>query len=310
MSAVACLVLSLPRFAPENIFLATQSRLQIEANVLLTRLRNLRPLTADDEVLRTKFSGSMQNKLIYLTFGPDTLINCIWCTGGDSVQNYLLYSLPKILTPHIIHLAVLGLATTSMVGSEGTRFRTHVTIAGLAMAAAEIYFLATFDIESNKKSRTLQDIDFVHWRLRVLRYIAFALVDGSLGLVLWLTSTNRWLAKRVSLAERIEQTTRVADTAGNQLRALSILSNSINRDSALRAAKEVYWRHEADFMSETVQDQEVMEQINNAINSMDFGELERQVGEAADAIIKDLDKLSTSQPQDSSGDASKVESSS
>ncbi|KAH7125106.1 hypothetical protein B0J11DRAFT_298238 [Dendryphion nanum] len=309
VSAVAWLILSLPRFASENIFLTTESRLQIEANTLFARLKLMRPLTAEDEVLRTKFAGSMQNRLVYLTFGPDTLANCIWCTtsGGDDMQNYLLYYLPEILTPHIFHLAVLGLATSSMVGSESSRFRIHVTIAGLVLAVAEFWYLATYDATINKRAKTLQDIDFVHWRLRVLRYIAFALTDGALGLVLWLTSTNRWLAKPVSLAERLELATRLSEETRNQLRALGILSNSINRAPALRAVKENYWRDDADFMAETVQDEAVMEQIKNSMNSMDIGALRTQVAEMAKDIVAGFDVFQP--PQAPAESETKAESS-
>lgn len=293
VAAAVSLVLSLPYFAPENIFLKTQSRLQIEPNVLFTRLRMLRPLTDEDELLRAKFGGSQQNKLIYLAFGPDTLINCVWCTDSDGTdtQNYFLYSLPKIITPHIFHLAVLGLATSSMVGAEGSRFRTHATIAGLFLAAVEAYFLGTYDITINKRSRQLQDIDFMYWRMRFLRYISFAAVDGAFGLVLWLTSTNRWLAKPKSIAERLEMTSRDAEETMNKLRALGLLANSINRDPALRAVREGYWRTEGEYMAATVQEEEVMEEINKAVSNIDMRGLEGRVGEISDEVLKGIDTL-------------------
>jgi hypothetical protein len=296
LSAVACLILSLPYFAPENIFIQTQSRLQTETNVLFTRLRLLRSLTDEDETLRTKLT-SMQNRLIYLVYGPDTLMNCIWCSTpeGNDTLNFFLYSLPKIVTPHIFHLAVLGLATSSIIGSEGSRFRTHAAIAGLVLMVVETWFLGTYDIAANKKARVLQELDFTHWRVRVIRFIAFALVDGALGLVLWLTSTNRWLAKPINIAERLEMITRQAEETTHKLRALGLLTNSSRRDPALRRINEEYWQTEGDVMAETVQEEEVTAQINQVLSKMDMRSLEGRVGEVADSILAGIDGQRASQ---------------
>jgi hypothetical protein len=307
VSAVVCLVLSFSRFAPENIFLKTQSHIRTETSVLFARLRHLRELTGEDEALRGKFA-SVRNKLLYLTYGPDTMLNCAWCStaDGNDQQNYFLYSLPKIAMPHILQLAVLGLATSSLVGSEGSRFRTHATIAGIMMMVVEAWYMGTYDITTNRRATFMRDLDSAHWRVRFLRYISFAVVDIALGLVLWATSTNRWLAKPVSIAERIETTTRQAEETLNKMRALGLLTNSVNRDPALRGVREEYWRTEGQVMAETVQDEEVTEQINKAISTMDFGALQGRVGEVADGILKGIDSLRAPQVMSASpmGEAS------
>jgi hypothetical protein len=296
VSAVVCIVLSLSRFAPENIFLTTQSHIRTETSVLFARLRHLRDLTGDDDALRAKFA-SVRNKLLYLTYGPDTLLNCVWCSSadGNDQQNYFLYSLPKLATPHVFQLLVLGLATSSLVGAEGSRFRTHATIAGVSMLVVEAWYMSTYDITTNKRASFVRDLDSAFWRVRFLRYISFAVVDIALGIVLWATSTNRWLAKPVSLAERIETTTRQAEETVNKMRALGLLTNSVNRDAALRGVREEYWRTEGQVMAETVQDEAVTEQINKAISKMDFSALEGRVGEVADGILKGIDGLRAAQ---------------
>lgn len=296
-STVVCLILSLPYFAPENIFIKTQSRLQIAPDVLFNRLRLLRPLTEKDEALQTKFNAYGGNKLIYLAHGPDTLLNCIWCASsdGDDTSNYMLYSLPKIATPHILHLAVLGLATSSIVGKEGSRFRTKGMIAGLALAVLEIWYLSFYDISENKRAKILDDIDFLHWRLRVMRFTSFAIMDAVLAAVLWATSTNRWLAKPPSIAERIETTTRQAEENLNKSRALGLLMNSVNRDPALRGVREEYWRTEGQVMAAMVQEEEVMATINRAVGVLDLRSLEGRVGEVADGILAGIDGMRASQ---------------
>lgn len=307
VSAIVCLTLSLSRFTPENIFLKTQSHIRTETNVLFVRLRHLRELTGEDETLRAKFA-SVHNKLLYLAYGPDTLLNCVWCASGkgDDQQQYFLYGLPKIATPHIFQLAVLGLATSSLVGTEGSRFRTHATIAGLLMMVVEAWYMGTYDITTNKRAKFVQDIDSAYWRVRFLRYITFAVVDIALGFVLWATSTNRWLAKPVSIAEGMETTTRQAEETLNKMRALGLLTNSVNRDPALRGLKEQYWRTEGQVMAETVQDEAVTEEINKAISKMDFRALEGRVGEVADGILKGIDGLRPAQamPVNSVGEGS------
>ncbi|KAF2127343.1 hypothetical protein P153DRAFT_368650 [Dothidotthia symphoricarpi CBS 119687] len=293
VATVVCVVLSLSRFAPENIFLQTQSHIRTEVSVLFARLRHLRPLTAEDDALRTKFGGSARNKLLYLVYGPDTLLNCGWCgtANGNDQQDYFLYSLPKIVTPHIFQFLVLGLATSSLVGSEGSRFRTHATIMGISALIVETWFMATYDITTNKRAKFVQDIDSVYWRVRFLRYIVFALQDIALALVLWATSTNRWLAMPVNIAERIEMSSRQAEETLNKLRGLGLLTNSVNRDSALRGVREEYWRTEGQVMADTVQDEAVTEQINKVVSKMDFSSLEGRVSEVADGILRSIDGM-------------------
>ncbi|KAL8815470.1 MAG: hypothetical protein Q9191_008466 [Dirinaria sp. TL-2023a] len=75
ISALLFLLSTLPIFSPENILLATSSRLQTPNDVLFTRLASLRPnktLTASDELLKPRLA-SIDARCLYLTYGPDTL---------------------------------------------------------------------------------------------------------------------------------------------------------------------------------------------------------------------------------------------
>jgi len=178
-----------------------------------------------------------------------------------------------------------------LVGTEGSRFRTHATMLGLATLIGETWYMGTYDITANKRAKFLQDIDSVYWRIRFLRYIMFAVQDIGMAFVLWATSTNRWLAKPISIAERLEMATRVSEETLNRMRGLGLIINSVNRDPALRGVKEDYWRTEGQVMSETIQEEAVLEQINTAISKMDFNGLEGRVGEVADGILQGIDGL-------------------
>jgi len=158
-----------------------------------------------------------------------------------------------------------------------------------------VWYMGTYDITLNKRAQYVQDIDSAYWRVRFLRYVTFAVVDMAFAFVLWATSTNRWLAKPVSIAERIEATTRTSEDTFNKMRALALLTNSVNRDPALRGVREEYWRTEGKVTAEVVQDELVTEQINAAISRMDFSTLEGRVGEVADGIMKGIDSLRASQ---------------
>ncbi|KAF2847933.1 hypothetical protein T440DRAFT_179138 [Plenodomus tracheiphilus IPT5] len=296
LSACVFFVLSFARFAPENIFIQTRSHIRTETSVIFARLRHLRPLTAGDEALRVKFNYT-RNKLLYLAYGPDTLLNCNWCAdaNGDDQMYYFLYSLPGILAPHILQLGALGVATSSFVGAEASRVRTHATIAGVVMLAGECWYMFSYNLEHNKRAFTIQQLDSAFWRVRFIRYITFAVVDLALALVLWATSTNRWLSKPLSIAERLETATKQSEDTLNKLRALGLLTNSVNRDAALRGVREEYWRTEGQIMAEMVQDEAVTEQINRVINKMDFSALQGRVGEVADGILKGIDGLRASQ---------------
>lgn len=304
VGALASLVLSLARFAPDNIFLQTRSHVRTETSVLFARLRHVRPLTAADEALRAKFALSGRNRLLYLAYGPDALLACSWCPGaaGDDQQRYFLYSLPTIIAPHLAHLALLALATSTLVGGpESARFRTHAAIAGMLLLVVEAWYMGTYDLSANKGAASVAQLDCVFWRVRLTRYLTFAAADLVLALVLWATSTNRWLAQPVSLAQRLEAATKQAEDTLNKLRALGLLSNSVHRDATLRGVREDYWRTEGQVMAEVVQDPAVVEHINSAMGSMDLGALQGRVGQVADGILAGIDSLRVSPSHEQGG---------
>jgi hypothetical protein len=289
-SATIALLATLPALAPENIFLKTQSRLQIPTDVLFARLALLRPLTPLDNVLKARFA-SADARLLYLLFGPDALAHCPFC-GPDDPLSYLAYALPRLLAPHLLHLAVLGAATSSaLCGPEGRRWRTHAALAGAALLVAEVAYLARYDVRRNRHAAVVAALDFAFWRVRVLRCVAVAATDAALGLALWLTASNRWLAARPSVAERVEESARAVEDALHRLQALGVLRNALVRDKGLRGVVEEYWCTEGEVMGEVVQEREVMECVNLAVERMDMSAVEGRVWGIADGIMLGLDGM-------------------
>ncbi|TVY53387.1 hypothetical protein LSUE1_G010343, partial [Lachnellula suecica] len=259
---------TLPFFSPENIFSLTSSRLQIPVDVLFTRLSAMRlaGLTPSDNILRTKLN-SLDSRLLYFHHGPDVIANCQFCNAEDP-KSYLYYSLPSILAPHLFNLCLLALVTSGLfTGKEGAAWRTTATIAAGAAVVIDLYLVSSYDTAQNSRATRLEDIDTFFWKMRVYRLLGLATVNGLLGWVLYLSSTNRAFLKPATTQERIEASTRVLDSARSKLGAIGILRNTVQRDTVLREKSSEYWVREGMVMGELMEEREVVEGVNNALGS-------------------------------------------
>lgn len=259
---------TLPYYSPENIFSLTQSRIQIPTDVLFTRLAALRPtgLTTGDETLRGRLN-SLESRLLFFQYGPEVIRDCTFCTSEDP-KSYLYYALPAILAPHLFNLCVLALVTSGLfTGKEGSEWRTTATIAAAGIALGEIYMVSTYAYQDNARATRPEDLNYFHWRMRVYRCMAIAAVDGIIGWLLYLSSTNRAFVKPPTTAERLESTTRVIEGMRSKLTAMGILRNTVSRDEDLRSRSQAYWLHEGRLMGELMEEREVVEGVNNALES-------------------------------------------
>lgn len=266
--SLVALIATIPTFATENIFTRTQSRVQIPVDVLFTRLAALRPLglsTADNQ-LRHKLQ-SLEGKLLYLKFGPDAIANCLFCTLEDH-KSYIYYSLPAILAPHLFNAAVLALVTSGLfVGIDGAVWRRFATLSAIVMAGIDLWYLAQYDYTDNAKATRLEDLSMFFWKSRVWRCIGIAALDAMLGWLMYLSSTNRAFFAPISPAERLATSHRHLESVRSRLSAMGIVKNTVYRDDALRKRTEAYWVHEGQLMGEMMEDKEVMESVNNALES-------------------------------------------
>ncbi|KUJ12118.1 uncharacterized protein LY89DRAFT_786255 [Mollisia scopiformis] len=268
ITSLSFLIRTLPNFAPENIFAITASRLQIPTDVLFTRLSGLRPqgLSPTDQLLRTKI-GSLEGRLQYFRFGPDVLSECQFCNPDDP-NSYLYYALPGILIPHIFNLCVLALVTSGLfTGKEGAIWRTTGTIAAIAVAIMEVYFVSSYNYQGNSRATRVEDLDFFYWKMRIYRGVALAALDGILGWVLYLSSTNRAFLTPPSTAERIETSSRILDMARSKMGATGVLRNTIVRNEALRGRSQDYWIHEGQVTRAVMEEREVVQSVQNALEN-------------------------------------------
>ncbi|KAI0882508.1 uncharacterized protein GGS22DRAFT_169621 [Annulohypoxylon maeteangense] len=268
-TALVLLVRALPIFAPENIFLRTQSRLQIPTDVLFNRLASLRPngiLTTVDTALRAKFVN-LESRLLYLQHGPDVLASCPFCTSDDP-RSYLYYALPAILTPHLVNLVIVSLATSDLIaGSHGPKWRTTAAIAAGLGSALDAYLASSYNYQANSRATRLSDLEFFFWTARSARLILLSLSDGILATLLYLSSTNRAFAAPPGAAERVEAVTRRLASAKSRLNAVGIVKNTALRDEDLRARTQAYWHHEGRLMREVMEEREVVEGVNDALEN-------------------------------------------
>ena len=286
--ASVLLLRTLPILAPENVFTVTQSRLQIPVDVLFTRLAALRPsgaLTATDAALRARFVN-LESRLLYLQFGPDVLASCPFCSS-DEPTSYLYYALPSLAMPHLVNLIVITLVTSHLVtGRDGTAWRTTATIAALSVAALDVYFVSSYNYQANSRALRLNELDLFFWTARLWRAGALAALDGLLGWMMYLSSTNRAFANPPTAAERIETAMRMLGSVKGKLNAAGVVKNTVIRDEDLRTRGTAYWSHEVRLMRDVMEDREVIEGVNDALeNRIDIQTISKDAEAYATSVL-------------------------
>lgn len=279
--AVFAFTKTLPFGAPTNIFSLTNARIQTSTDVIFNRLAAVRPLTVVDEALRTKLT-SRDGRLLYFKYGPHVLADCTFCIS-DEPSSYLIYALPLLLAPHLLHLLCLGLATAQqLAGPSCARWRRPAITLGLAMLAIDVALVAFYDPATNTRALQTKDIDFFFWRMRTLRGIAFVFADAGLAAVMWLAGTNRLFVKPFTLAERVELIGRVLDKSNFRLWAAGHIRNAVVRDPSLRGRSARYWADE----SQIYEEREVVDGMKGALSRIDVPRLREDAAQKADEIVK------------------------
>lgn len=287
--ATAALLLAastLPILAPENVFAVTRSNPTSSNNLILSRLSSLRPLTQRDNTLHDKFE-SRASKLLYYKYGPDALIDCPFCNSNDPTT-YLLYAAPAVAAVHLSNALLLGAATSaSMTGKPGAQWRALATYAAVAVAALDLYLLATWDHQAgNEKARILGEVTFYFWRARALRHLGLAVLDVLVAGALWLSGTRRAFPVAQTVSERVDAVIMGLAKTRNQLHAAGVIKNTTARDGELRTAEARYWAHEAIIMSEAMESEEVVGSMRDAVENKRV-DLDN-IGQVAETYARDV----------------------
>lgn len=249
------LILSLPfnPHAPEpNIFTLTRSRINTPTDVLFTRLGRIRSgneLTEADTLLRGKFT-SLGARKVYLTFGPDALTSCQYCSF-ENLNTYLLYYLPfHVLLPHLVHLGILGMATSATFGGrEVARWRTKIIAGALLLTTLDILIVSNYDPVQGASAAVRagqEPPSGLYNAITLLRPLAFTVFDAACSLLIYLAATNRFFYKPPSPAEQINEavSTALESLTGSnaRLHAAGVVRNAMVRDKGLKARDDLYWQ--------------------------------------------------------------------
>jgi hypothetical protein len=288
---IGLLVLTIPIFAPENIFRVTQSRLQIPVDVLFTRLSAMRPnntLTEADNALRARFV-SLESRLLYLQYGPDVVASCPFCNSSDP-DSFMYYAIPALLVPHVLNLVVICVATSDMFAGHNTGasgWRTYATIAAATIATADLYLASTYSYKANARALRLEEIDFFFWTARTWRYVTLAALNAVLGFLIYLTATNRAFPVPRTPSQRLDEASRKLTSVKRKLNATGVVHNTTIRDDDLRQRGELYWLHEGKLMREAMEEREVVESVNNALeHRIDIEGITRDADSYAEAVLQ------------------------
>ncbi|KAK5092887.1 hypothetical protein LTR70_006007 [Exophiala xenobiotica] len=245
-----------------NVFSTTSTRLGVPSDVLFARLAMLRPngiLNDADQALRSALT-TKESRMIYLTYGPSTLLDCSFCHPSQP-QTYTLYSLPTtVFLPHLIHLIVLGVATSAALTSPLTATsRMRIVIPALLLLAIDIYLNTFFAFDPTLVSTRSPSPTSLFALLRTIRPLSICFLDVLSALYLWTTNTGRFIlfpflsdpnaANNTSIDTLQVQTQDLVRNSGvalqtvqAKLRAYSVARNTVNRDTNLKAAEDGYWR--------------------------------------------------------------------
>lgn len=205
-------------------------------------------------------ANNIRARLIYLTYGPDTLLNCPFCHISQAKTYILYYLSTNVFLPHFIHVLLIGLATSGPLTSPlVARWRTRFILSALGLLA--------FDVAVNTIAEPVPTIInpdaagpqslFVY--SRIMRLIFICALDAFSAFYIWANTTNRFLffpfladpnatanmdlpTLQAQTQEIVGRTGIALQTAQAKLRAYAVARNTVVRDKALYQVEDVYWR--------------------------------------------------------------------
>lgn len=145
---------------------------------------------------------------------------------------------------------IVGLVTSaSFAGREAAGWRNKFTMAGLALAALDIYIVITYDPVQYAPAAVRAGVtppSSLYHQISVLRPLTFAILDSVFAGLIYVTATNRLFFMPPTQAEQVEQLVDASlpavVQASSKLHALSVTRNAVVRDRTLKERDDAYWR--------------------------------------------------------------------
>ncbi|KEF53955.1 uncharacterized protein A1O9_09750 [Exophiala aquamarina CBS 119918] len=225
----------------------------MSTDVLFARIAMLREngmLTPVDEALKSKLSSSTIRQM-YLRFGPSTLLKCTFCHPDDTTT-YVLYHLPvNVLFPHLLHVLLLGIATSETVsGIEAHHWRRGALAGALLLFALDTYLTSFFAPLTDTSTPGPAGL---FWLAATLRSLTLCAFDAGVAFLIYASATRRFLLFSAASSADPELARRRNDEmltnanialqmAATNIRAYSVARNAVLRNETLKAADDEYWR--------------------------------------------------------------------
>ena len=236
----------------ENIFYLTKSRFVAQPSVLQNRLSRIRPQTESDQILLERLATSLSERLSYAVYGPAPLVHCTWClrehtdamgsviVGDDRM--YLIFSLPQIISPYLIHAFILGILTTRFLTSAKVSrdLRIYLSYALGLLLAAELWVRATFDTTRNSSANGLSDVIWLHWDLHSFRYTVLTILCLMHAGIVYIVETG-CVVLPPAMEDRVFQIGVIAENIAQRMRLSRIVRSVVMRKPEWREKVQRWW---------------------------------------------------------------------
>ena len=169
----------------------------------------------------------------------------------DSLSYVLYYLSVNVLLPHLVHLILVGLATSEpLAGLEASWWRTRSSVGAIALAIGDVYMTTNFEptIDVNMPAPT-----GMYWTGRTIRALAICILDAIVAFLIYASATNRFVlftfpgdaapqVVKKKQEQLLAQTNIALQMAQTKLRAFSVVRNATVRDEQLKSTDNEYWR--------------------------------------------------------------------
>lgn len=195
--------------------------------------------------------------------------------------------------PHLSHIAVLGLVTSSVFSRFGKLWRTQAVIGAVILFLVEMWFvgLSGDHYMHNSIARSEKDIIWTHWRMRIVRGIGIAMLDGLLGYALFLTGTRRWSVgwETEAVEETMDAIGKTLERASGRLQAGNFIKQTVMRDKELREKAVEFWVAEEDLGKEMDANEEVQKvKMSSLPSRMDLDQLTREATARSEGLLANV----------------------
>ncbi|CAB5191815.1 unnamed protein product [Rhizophagus irregularis] len=242
----------------------------MSTSILRTIMENNKTTFNDKEQTLLKKLESYENRLIYVTYGEEALLECSYCY---SLTDYLMFIIPNIAWSYVIMASILGISTML---KRKSHWRTYGVIWLIGSGFLELYTFSTVDF-SNLDSGG--NIEFLYCTIEFYRRLSFSVLSLAILFFDKIDERNNF--------EIITDMKRTLETIIYRSKALNLQRTSILRDSNLRRLfVEYYKRVEMDDSTISL-DPEYKEAKDKALSKLNIENLLKE----AELYIDDITKL-------------------